>query len=596
MPITVSEYIFSRLADHGVTDVFMISGGGIMHLCEALGRNSRLRYWCNYNEQATAIAGEAYAKVREAMSVCLVTTGPGSTNALSGVAGAWVDSIPMLVISGQVRTAIMADYATQRQVGPQEINILPMVQPVTKYAVTLMDAADTRFELERCLHIAAEGRPGPVWLNIPLDIQGAMVDPDGLRPFVPDDAPVPTASERAMEEVLALLQASRRPLIIAGNGVVLSGARSSLRGLIETSNLPVVTSISGMDLLPEDAPQFIGRMGPGGQRRANIALENSDLLIAIGTSLSISCVGFSELVARRAKKVLVNIDPGDLDKDNIKIDLPICSDAKSFLDQLDLRLREARYSAPAPWTEACRDWKSRYSTKIPPALVQSDCVDLYNFYDHLSAAMSPSDIFVLGTTGDACYVGFQHHHLKDGQRMFTSVCYGAMGWDLPALTGASIAGGSRRSVLVTGDGSVLFNVHELMFVGMHRLNAKIFVCNNDGYQSIRSTQDRYFSGHYVGTDSSSGVANPDFGALAKAFGLNYLRVTANDQLQDMMDQVMADDAPWLVELVSSREQQRFRLSSYRDAEGRMATRPMDDMEPLLPREEIAANAAVSDDG
>jgi acetolactate synthase-1/2/3 large subunit len=589
MHVSVSEYIFSKLADHGVRDVFMISGGGIMHLCEALGNNDRLRYWCNYNEQATAIAAEAYAKVAEAPGVCLVTTGPGSTNAISGVAGAWVDSIPVLVISGQVRTAIMADYGTQRQVGPQEINILPMVEPVTKYAVTLTNPQDVRYELERCLHVATSGRPGPVWLNIPLDIQAAPVDPDSLRGFTPEGAETPGPSVDDIDAVIELLQQAHCPLVVGGNGVVLAGGRTQFSRLIRTLQVPAVLSISGMDLLPEEDPFLMGRLGPGGQRRANIALQNCDLLIAIGTSLSISCIGFSDFVAPNAKKVLVNVDPGDLDRQNIKIDLAICSDARVFMDALLERLPADVSAGRRAWLHACRYWKERYPTKIPEEYRQTDCVELFNFYDLLSEHMSPTDVFVLGTTGDACYVGYQHHRIKGSQRMFTSVCYGAMGWDLPALTGASIAAGSRRCVLVTGDGSILFNIHELMFVGMHRLNAKIFVVNNDGYQSIRGTQDRYFGGHYVGTDSSSGVANPDFGALADAFGLRYRKILGNDELAAAMDEVWSDQEPWLVELVTSRQQQRFRLSSYLDSDGRMATRPLDDMEPLLPRDEVAAN-------
>jgi acetolactate synthase-1/2/3 large subunit len=596
MTICVSDYVFQRVAEEGVRDVFMVSGGGIMYLCDALGRSKELRYWCNYHEQACAISAEGYARVTEGLGVCLVTTGPGSTNALTGVAGAWVDSIPLLVISGQVRTGIMADYSHQRQVGPQEINIIPMAAPVTKHAVTVMRAEDVRFELEKCLYLARVGRPGPVWLNLPLDIQSAMIEPDQLRPYVPDASSKPQLDEAIVEKIAALLKGSKRPVLIAGNGIVLGGARALFKKFVSHLKVPVLSTISAMDLMADNDPLYQGRIGPGGQRRANFALQNSDFVLAIGTSLSISCIGFSDRFAPKATKVLVNIDAGDLEKMNISIDIPVQADAGDFMNALITKVQTGSYNTPARWRDACVMWKRDYPPMPAPEFLQKDYVDTYAFYDELSRQLGDTDIVVSGNSLDGCIIAYQNHRVKEGQVAFTSACMGSMGWDLPAVVGASIADDrQRRAVLVTGDGSILFNIQELMLLGLHSLNTKLFISNNDGYQSIRNTQNRFFEGRFVGTDSRSGVANPDFEKLAASFGIKYLRVSRNEELPAAIARVFADKEPWLVEMMVSKEQQRFRASSFVKPDGTIGSRPMEDMDPLLPREELERIMTMFDD-
>ncbi len=586
MTIMVADYIFEKIAAQGVRDVFFVSGGGIMYLCDALGRNKDLTYWCNYNEQSSATAAEGYARVTEGLGVCLVTTGPGSTNALTGVAGAWMDSIPMVVISGQVRTQIMADYSYQRQIGPQEVNITPMAEPVTKYAVTVMDPADVRYEIEKCIYLARSGRPGPTWINLPLDIQSAEIDPETQRGFVPEGDARPAISDADIEQVASSLLQARRPVLIGGYGIVLSGARQQFQAMVEHLNIPAMTTISAMDLLPEDHPLYQGRFGPGGQRRANFALQNADFVLAIGTSLSISCVGFNDRFAPKAEKFLVNIDKGDLEKKNITIEHPIHADARQFIEKLAGRIEPGQYTPDRRWTEACATWKRDYPPMPAREHLVTDKVDSYVFYDVLSRMLGNRDIVVSGNSLDGCIIAYQGHHVKKDQIAFTSVCYGAMGWDLPALVGAAVGDRSRRAVMVTGDGSFLFNVHELMLLGLHRLNTKLFIFNNDGYQSIINTQNRYFEGRQVGTQESSGVANPDFRLLAGAFRLNYLKIKTNDDLETGIGKVFSDEEPWLIEVTGSREQQRFRASSYRKEDGTLASRPMEDMDPLLPRDEL----------
>jgi acetolactate synthase-1/2/3 large subunit len=595
MAISVSDYVFQRVAQAGVKDVFMVSGGGIMYLCDALGRSKDLRYWCNYHEQACAIAAEGYARVTENLGVCLVTTGPGSTNALSAVAGAFVDSIPVLVISGQVRTGIMADYSYQRQVGPQEINITPMAEPVTKHSVTVTNPEDVRYELEKCLYLARAGRPGPVWLNLPLDIQSAMIDPDQQRAFVPEGKSTPDLDPTVLDQIAELLLASKRPVIIGGNGIVLGHARQVFRELVAKLQIPALSTVSGMDILAEDNPLFQGRIGPGGQRRANFALQNSDLVLALGTSLSISAIGFSDKFAPKAKKVHVNIDVGDLEKKNIKIEFPVLADVKEFIEGLLKRFETRAYQPTQRWLDACAMWKREYPPMPAPEHLQKSHVDIYAAYDELSRQLDDTDVVVSGNSLDGCIIAYQNHRVKDGQVAFTSACMGAMGWDLPALVGACTADDQkRRGVLVTGDGSVLFNIQELMFLAQNHLNAKLFISNNGGYQSIRNTQHRFFEGREVGTDTLSGVGNPDFKKLAEAFGLKYMLIQTNDQLKSAIETVFADKDPWIIEMLISRDQQRFRASSFVKPDGTIGSRPMEDMDPLLPREELERNMTMFD--
>lgn len=586
MSIRVADYVFQKVAEQGVKDVFLVSGGWIMYLSDAVHKNPDLNFIVNYHEQACSIAAEAYARINEKLGVCLVTAGPGSTNALTGVAGAYVDSIPMLVISGHVRTAIMADHSYQRQVGPQELNHEPMAKPVCKYTVTVMKAEDIRYEIEKCLHLAMSGRPGPTWLNLPLDIQNAMIEPEELRGYTPDTDDVPTLRDAELDRIAAMIAKAQRPVIMGGNGIVLAGARQEFRALVEKLQIPVLLTISAMDLLGEDFPLFQGRGGPGGQRRANFALQNSDLVLAIGTSLSISCIGFNDQFAPKAEKILVNIDRGDLKRDNVKIQHPVLSDAKDFVVRLADRFAPGSYKPTTRWLEACAGWKRDYPVMLPDEYLQKECVDTYIFYDELSRQLGETDMIVSGNSLDGCIIAYQAHRVKEGQRAFTSVCCGAMGWDLPALVGACVADRSRRGVMITGDGSVLFNVQELMTLKMYNLDAKMFISNNDGYASIRGTQDRFCEGRHVGVDAASGVGNPDFEALAKAFGIGYVKIDTNAELKDRIAKALATPGPVIVDMKVSKLQQRFRASSYKKDDGTIASRPIEDMDPLLPREEL----------
>lgn len=587
MPETVSEYIFKRLAQEGVKDVFMVSGGGIMYLCEALGKSDSIRYWCNYNEQASAYAADGYARATGGLGVCLVTTGPGGTNALTGVAGAYVDSVPIVVISGQVRTQIAADFECQRQVGPQELNVVDMAKPVTKYAITVKDASEIRYELEKCIHLAKSGRPGPTWLCVPLDIQRAVVDEENLFAYQPEHYEAGNTGD--VDFLEEKIRNAKRPLFIAGHGVAISGSCEDFKQLLAITNIPAVTTIGAQDILPEEHPQYLGAFGPVGQRRANFAVQNADFIIAMGTSLSLSCVGFDTEIAPQAEKVLVNIDRGELRCRHLDIQYKILADVKYVIRGLLSRFENKATPQYEHWVTVCEMWKNKFPPLASSREPVSGSVDIYALYHALSDLLDEKASLVSGNPAAAAVGMLQAFQLKAGQCAFTSVCFGAMGADIPHAIGAAVARPHGRTVLVTGDGSVLFNIQELMTVGFNKLPITICVLNNNGYQSIRNTQNNYFDGHFVGADATSGVGNPDFAKLADAFGLNYVHIGETAELEHALPLALSGEKPCICEIKLSQQQVCYRLGSKINAEGKLSPLPLHDIEPRLTSEELEEN-------
>lgn len=572
-----------------------------MHMVDSLGRHPTVDYVCNYHEQACVIAAEAYARITNDVGVCLVTTGPGATNALSAVPGAWFDSIPILVLSGQVRLPLIADYARVRQLGPQEVNIIPMVVPVTKYAKTIREPMKIRHELDQAFAAATSGRPGPVWVDLPLDVQATEVQAtdvavDSERPAIEEQNAAPDELRRAVEQTVQLLLDARRPVLIAGHGIRLGHAERELAAFLEATGLPVMMPISAMDLVPESYPAHMGAFGPIGRRAANFAVQNADLVISIGASLSIAATGFNTAgFAPKAKKVVVNIDPGEIEKSSLQIDLPVVGNAADFLKELLRRLGDAPLPARDRWLAACADWKRRYPPGPPPDYVHPDYVNSYALAEELSRQMGPGEIVVGGISLDVCSL-YQSFAVKEGQRVLVNANYGAMGWDLPAAVGACVAANGARVVLVTGDGSIQFNIQELETVRSNHLNLRIFVLNNAGYESIRTTQNNWFEGRFVGSDFKSGIGNPDFAKLAEAYGLAYTRLADPAGLADGVRQVLSHEGPMLCEVIVSPDQPRTpRVSSFRREDGTLESRPIEDQFPFLPREEIYANMHLFDD-
>jgi len=595
--VNVSEAIVEFLARHGVNDVFMVSGGGIMYLTDALGRAGLPRYWCNYHEQACAIAAEGYARVTGTPGVCFVTSGPGATNALSGIAGAWVDSIPVIVVSGQVRRDLIADYTQWRQFGPQEIDIVAMARPVTKLALEIRSAGEVAEALEMAWQTATTGRPGPVWLSIPLDVQGADYE-GGASGVVSRHAtanpPEIDPDDRVLTEALSRIRTAERPLIVCGNGMHLANAEAEFEDFVCRLGIPVVTTIGGMDLLGEDSPQFMGRFGPTGQRRANFAVQNADLLLCLATGMSVAAVGFDSAgFAPNAAKIAVNIDSGEMTRPHLSLDMKITMDVCQFMRRLVGLLEPNERFEREAWTSACQMWKSRYPLVTSDYVEDRDHVNSYYLAHALSKVLGPDAVVLTGNSLDATSV-FHSFAVTKGQRVVTNVNFGAMGWDLPALVGASVARRDRRAVLVTGDGSVQFNSQELLTIGANKLNAVIFILNNGGYQSIRSTQQRFAGGRLVGSDEGSGVANPSFRAVAEAYGLRYRRLANNQDVDDQLADVVAGDEPTICEVNISYVQERIpRVVSRRLDDGSLASGVLHDQYPHLSSDEIAKNMAIS---
>ncbi len=587
--IKVSDYIFQTLVKKGVTDVFMVSGGGIMHLCDSLRKEVSINVHSNYHEQACAIAAEGYSRMSNKTGVCLVTTGPGSANALSGVVGAWVDSVPLLIISGQVRTGIMADFKKERQLGPQEINIDEMATSATKYFKTIIDPNTIQKEIEFAWEIAREGRPGPVWLNIPLDIQGQ--DFNEKNNFIPENSEkldIEYLNSKSIE-LLEIIKQSQRPVIVAGNGVRLSGALENFISFYKKVQIPVLTSIGSLDYVDEDDEFNIGRYGALGQRRANYILQNSDLVIAVGASLSIASIGFNfEKFAPQAKKVMINIDRNEIYKKTLKIDLPIIADVNSFLDFFLCLIKNEKIIPNNKWKEVQLYFKNKYPILETRLQLFENCVNSYEFVNELSEQLEASDIITTGNALDIWSI-FHSFKTKFGQRIFTNINHGSMGWDIPGSIGACIGSGKRRTILVTGDGSFQFNIQELQTIRYEKLPIYIFIFDNDGYQSIRSTQDAYFSGQYIGSNPQTGILNPHFEFLAKAYDFEYFEITNSINLKENIEKCLKSKGPIICRVkISPLQERRPKVISRTNKEG-ITEASLEDMFPFISEDEKNEN-------
>lgn len=596
--IKLSDYVIDFLAKKGVKDIFLCSGGGIMHLLDSVGQHPEMSYTCNYHEQAAAISAEAYARVTNHLGVCLVTTGPASMNALAGMAGSWINSTPIMVLSGQVRRQIIADYSKIRQYGPQEINTVDVVRPITKYAVTIMDPEKIRYEMEKAYYYATSGRPGPVWLDFPLDVQAAMIDEQNLVGFTPefDDKVLSgQALVDAVKQVVDALRQSRRPLLLGGNGIQISRSVHLLKELMETYSLPLVAPYTAPDLMPESHPMNMGVFGTNGQRRANFTVQNADLVLSLGSGLCVTKTGFDyKNFATKAKKIFVDVDEGQLYHQNLVPDLGIQADVKDFMAELVRQLKGTGYRPSEKWLQVCANWKARYPVMVPEYYVDSGFVNSYVFMDVLSNLLAENDILVPGNGLDSVSF-YQAFKFKTGQRYLINGNWGSMGWDLPLAVGACVAR-KGRVICVTGDGSLQWNVQELMTISHNRLPVFIFAFNNSGYASIRATQNNFFEGRKVGADQNSGVGNPDFKKLAEAYGITYARIEKNDDIEPVVQKLLKQSGPVFCEVSVALDQFIFpRASSFRREDGTLESRPLHDMAPFLPREEIWENMHLFDE-
>ena len=595
MKLRVSDYIAQFIKKIGVNDVFLLSGGGIMHLTDGLACEKDIKVTCFHHEQAASMAMDAYSRVTENLAVGYFTTGPGATNALTGLAGAWIDSVPCLFISGQVKRK-EAVYNSKikgiRQIGVQEINILPIVESITKYSAMVNNPEDIRYHLEKAIFISKEGRPGPVWLDIPLDVQGAYIDPDNLQGYKPP-ANKQTISDDAMVQILQFLKKSERPVILAGQGVRISGAIDELLDVAKHYNIPIVTTYLGIDVIDSTSSVYAGRIGVKGDRAGNLAIQNSDVLLVIGSSLPVAETGYEySHFAREAKIVVVDIDPTSHMKNTISIDLLVESDAKDFLTTLSKLMVKEETNFSPDWLQTCLSWRKRYPVCLPEYRERKDCINIYYFIDQLCRKLQADDI-VVTDAGSAFYAGSQAVQIKKGMRYITSGGFATMGFSLPASIGASIGMDNQRVMCINGDGSFQQNIQELQTIVHHKLPIKIFILNNEGYLSIRFTQCRYFDNRLIGEGASSGVSFPESEKIASAYGIPFYQIRNNSELEKKLENVLAIDGPVICEIMTPPDQEIIpTVASHKLDDGSMVSKPLEDMYPFLERDEFNSNMII----
>ncbi len=585
----VADYIFKFFADRGVKHTFLVTGGGAMFLNDALRCETRITPVCNLHEQGCAIGAEGYARVSGKPGVICVTSGPGGTNALTGVSGAWLDSIPMIIISGQVKTSTLRCSCPElnlRQLGDQELNIVDVVKPITKYAVCVKDAATLRYHLEQAWYLCQNGRPGPVWLDIPLNIQAQEVVPEMLQSeFDCRECGSPALSGAVVDDVCERLKAASRPVIVAGNGVRLSGASELFREVVERLNIPVLTAISGTDLLATAHPLNFGRPGILGARAANFILQNSDCLLVLGSRMGLRTIGYAyDTLARDAFRIMVDIDKGELAKPTFRVDLAVHADVKLFLKKLLDVLPEL--PEKPEFMDYCRRVRAEFPVILEKHRERKDFVSSYVFPETVARNAAENTIFVTGN-GTAYTSTFQTIPLKKDMRLIANVGCASMGWGLPAAIGAALVDRSRPVVLFTGDGSIQMNIQELQVVKNLGLNLKCMVYNNDGYLSIKLTQRSFFNGNFIGSTPESGIVLPDLEKVANAYGIDFYRVRNNAEAEAIIPEIMALSHPVIVEVMTDPfEELGPKAASKKLDDGTMVSAPLEDLAPFLPRDEF----------
>ena len=592
----VSDYIAYFLANHNITDIFTVVGGGAMYLNDSFGHDHRLHCTYNHHEQASAMAAEAYSRISGKMACVCVTSGPGGINAMNGVAGAYMDSIPMLVISGQMKREMTTHYThiPVRSLGSQEFDIVPAVRGMTKYAVMIERPEEIRYHLEKAYTLALSGRPGPCWIDVPLDIQGAVVETDDLRGYAGysqiDHRPVPGDDQIA--DVIKHLNAAERPVFYAGNGIRIGNAVDAFHDFIEKTGIPVVTCWDSIDLIPTDDENYCGRGGTMGDRAGNFAVQNSDFLLCIGTRLNILQTGYDvNTWARAAYTVMVDIDENELDKPTIRIDLPICADAGFTLSSLISKITD-EYKVPEAWRKQCQEWKKKYPVVSQKQYEERDVTNVYAFIDTLGRLL-PDDAITVAANGSASVVGSQTYYIRKSSRFIMNCAISSMGYDLPAAIGAAVASG-KTIYCIAGDGSMMMNLQELQTIITNRLPVKIFIINNNGYHQIRQTQNNMFHDGLVGVGpESNDLSFPDFRKIAYAFGYPYCQIKNNSEMGAILRAFINDNGSGICEVfVSTTQKFEPKSSAKRLPDGRIVSPPLEDMAPFLSREELEDNMYI----
>ena len=597
MKMKLSDYVAQMAVERGVKHVFMVTGGGAMHLNHSFGTHKELECIFNHHEQACAIGAEAYYRLTNRLPIVNVTSGPGGTNTITGVYGAWVDSIAMLVISGQVKweTTVRSTGLPLRQYGDQELDIEELVRPVTKYCVMVTEPESIRYHLEKAMYIATSGRPGPVWLDIPLNVQAAQIETDNLKGFDPAELDEPwkaTDLEAASKNILEKIATAKRPVVFAGGGVRLSGQHGAFIKLVEKLGVPVVSGWNAHDVIWNAHPNYVGRPGSIGDRAGNFAVQNADLLIILGSRLNIRQVSYNwKSFARAAYKIWVDIDETELKKPTVKADMPIVA---SLTDLLPVLVNQA-YAGPSSdhisWLAWCKERQRRFPAVLPEYW-NNERINPYCFMHELFEQLPVGQKVVTGN-GSACVVSFQAAELKPGQRLWTNSGCATMGYDLPASIGACKASGGEPIVCLAGDGSIMMNLQELQTIVGERLPIKIFILNNSGYVSIFQTHRNFFNGVEVGGGPKSGVTFPNFERLSAGFDIPYLRCSTHAEMAEKIAATMATDGPVICELMIDEEQPFApKLGAKQHPDGRITSPALEDLSPFLSREELRDNMII----
>ena len=596
----VADYFGEYLVSLGINTDFTVPGGGAMHLDDAFAHTDGMKCVFVQHEQSAAIAAEAYARLHKQIPLVCVTTGPGGTNTLTGVVGAWLDSIPMLVISGQVRyvTTARAANIPVRAMGDQEFDITKVVEPMTKYAVMLNDAKMAMYHLEKAIYLAKEGRPGPVWLDVPLDIQSAIVDEKDFIHFDPVKEGYKEnkydVDDNTIDKVIELIRKSKRPAYNAGNGIRIADAHNEFVESVNLLNIPVVTGFDSVDLIETDNPLFVGKGGLFGDRPGNWAIQNSDLVLSVGSRLSVRQVGYNKKTwAREVFVIMVDIDKYELAKPSIHVELPICADAKKFLTKLNKKLKEHPIERKEEWLNKCIEWKRNYPVVQPKHYAKQELANVYCFIKELSKRIPENKVNVIGN-GSACVVGGHAFEIKKGQRYIVNSGAASMGYDLPAAIGAYFAV-KEEIICLSGDGSIQMNLQELQTIVHHKLPIKMFIINNDGYHSMRQTESNLFPEHSmfgVGPHDSHDISFPDLHKISDAYGIPYYSIKNNDEM-NKIDDILKIDGFCLVEVfVDVNQKFEPKSATKRYPDGTLVSPPLEDLYPFLPREELKRNMII----
>ncbi|WP_446897227.1 thiamine pyrophosphate-binding protein [Clostridium sp. LBM24168] len=581
--IKLSDYVFKFIERKGIKHAFMLPGGGAMHLVDSIGK-SNIEYICCGHEQAAAIAAESYGQHTNDIGVVLVTSGPGATNAITGVTAGWLDSTPMFIISGQAKRSDLVGTTGVRQMGSQEVQIIDMVGPITKYAVQVLEPNKIRYYLEKAYHEATNGRMGPVWLDIPLDVQAAMLDEQNLIGYNSKniEKDIDNISSKA-QATLRLLKGSKCPLVLAGNGIKLSGAENEFYKFVNNYHIPVLTTWKSIDLLDEDNEFYAGHPGIMGDRGANFILQSCDLLIILGSRVDTSITAFNHKnFGKNAKKIMVDIDKNEIKKMQMDIQIKCVCDVGDFIKELDSNFDSEKLEYNNEWLTYCNNIRAKYPVVTEKHKCVKNYVSAYYFIDELCKQLNSDDIIVPESSGAAGEITYQAFKIKKGQKMKNAAALGSMGFGLPYSIGACLANNKKRTILIDGDGAFQLNIQELETLARLNLPIKIFIWSNDGYASIRATQRNMFNGHYVASERNSGLTIPNLIKIANAYGVKTFQAKNNSEMVKILPKVLESNGPVLCELmVLPEETASPRTKSIKMENGNMISKPLEDMWPFL---------------